>query len=311
MIKHTTLIFWLIAGGVCAHLSCNLIDFKSPSPDSSTNSLTAGMQQPGSTTIEIFTIHLTPYQNGLLQQLWQEVDEQSLPPQLRRELLNQGFRVGVLGSFVSPALAQLLKMSSDGNTDTLSGDVQEFSAADVTREAAVIRNVRNLLPEMRALIKVFDDTNRLPELPLFQLENGMFAGQTYTDALGLLCVSAAVNKDGSAQLRIVPELEHGFLEQRTRIIAGTMTYENSRPRRSFESLTITHRLLPGQWIIMGAAALDSAGAGKAFFVRNDSEPEQRLLAIRLVRTIPSPAVSSSVLPPALPRGTESEIPERN
>ena len=311
MVKCRTLILWLIVGGVCAHLSCNLIDIKSPSADSATNSLNTGVQQPGSVTVEIFTIHLTPYQNDLLQQLWQEVDEQSLPPQLRRELLAQGFRVGVLGSLVSPALAQLLKMSSDDITANPSGDVQEFSAADVNREATVIRNVRNLLPDMRALIKVFDDKNQLPELPLFQLENGMLAGQTYTGAIGLFCVSATVNKDDSAQLRIVPELEHGTLEQRTRTIAGMITYENSRPRRSFELLTITQRLLPGQWIILGTTTLDSAGAGKAFFVRNGSEPEQRLLAIRLVRTTPSAAAVSSVLPPTLPRGTESGMPERN
>ena len=311
MIKHTSPFLWLIVGVVCVHLSCNLIDLKSPPPDSATNSLVTSAQQPGSVTIEIFTVHLTPYQNDLLQQLWQEVDEQSLPPQLRRELLSQGFRVGVLGNFVAPALSQLLKMSSDGKMDTLSGDVQQFSLADVTRETIVIRHVRNLLPEMRALIKVFDDQNKLPELPLFHLENGMLAGQTYTEAIGLFCVSAAVNKDGSAQIRIVPEVEYGIQEQRTRTIAGIMTYENSRPRRSFESLTISHRLLQGQWIIMGTTTLDSAGAGKAFFVRKGAEPEQRLLAIRLVRTTPSTTAASDFLPPTLPKGTESGIPERN
>ena len=308
MVKRPTPILWLIVGGICAHLSCNLIDLKSPSTNSATNSLTAGNQQPGSVTIEIFTVHLTPHQNDLLQQLWREVDEQSLPPQLRRDLLAQGFRVGVLGSFISPPLAQLLKMSSGDKTDHSSADIQEFSAADLTREAVVIRNVRSLVPEMRALVKVFDD--ELPELPLFQLENGMFAGQTYLGAVGLFSVSASVNKDDSAQFRIVPELEHGTHAQRTRTIVGVMTYENSKPRRSFESLTITQRLLPGQWIIMGATALDSAGMGKAFFVRQGSEAEQRLLAIRLVRTTPSATVIPNPLPPPL-QGTESGIPERN
>jgi len=296
MVKHTTLILWLFVGGVCAFLSCKSInDFlKTPFIGSTTTSSTPGgplgNPQPDTVTIEIFSVRLAPYQNDLLQQLWQEVDEQSLPPPLRRELLTQGFRVGVLGNLISPALAQLLKISSEGKTEMSFGNMQEISAADITSEAIVIRNVRNLMPDMRTLIKTFDDQNALPELAVFQQINGMLDGQTYTEVVGVLCVSATVNKDGSAQIQIVPELEHGTLEPRARTVQGMVIYDTSRPRRSFESLTISQRLVPGQWIIIGMTTTDSAGIGKAFFVRQDSTLEQRLLAIRLVQATPRAAI---------------------
>jgi hypothetical protein len=283
MVKHTQLISWLIVGGICAHLSCNSLNLnKSSSTDLSANAPAIVNQQTETVTIEIFTIHLAPHQNEFVQQLWQEVDEQSLPPQLRRELLTQGFRAGILRDVLSPALTHLLNASSESRSEMPLRDLQEFSMADVARETTIARNVHNLFPDMRALIKVFDDQNALPEFSLFRQENGMLHGQTYTQAVGILCVSASINKDGSAQIQIVPELEYGTLERRIRTVAGVVVHEANRPRYAFEALTISQRLLPGQWIIMGATTMDSAGAGKAFFVRKISTPEQRLLAIRLV-----------------------------
>jgi hypothetical protein len=309
MVKYTTLIFWLILGGICVLLSCNSLNFNKPSAGSAANTPAVLPQNLDIVSIEVFNIHLAPHQNELVQRLWQEVDEQSLPPQLRRELLAQGFRIGILGNLISPALAQLLKVSSEGKSDTAWGNFQEFSAADVTRESAVIRSARSLSPDMRALVKIFDEQNALPECSLFWQENGMFVGQTYTEAIGLLCIRAAVNKDGSAQMQITPELEHGVLERRIRTVSGMVVQEESRPRRAFETLTLSQRLLPGQWIIMGVTTADAAGAGGAFFTRKEPALEQRLLAIRLVHATPAAVPISSLPPPA--RETATGIPERN
>ena len=284
MVNHAKLVSWLIVGGVCAHLSCTLLHLdKSSSPDSSASVPEIVKQQTEAVTVEIFTIRLAPHQNDLVQQLWQEVDEQSLPPQLRRELFTQGFRAGTLNDLLSPALTQLLGTNAGSRPEVSPGDFQEYSMADIAREATVVRKVQNLFPEMRTLIKVFDDQNALPEFALFRMENGMLHGQTYAQALGILCVSAVINKDGSAQIQIVPELEYGTLERRIRSVAGVVMMETNRPRYAFETLTLSQRLLPGQWIIIGATTMDSAGAGKAFFVRKTSTPEQRLVAIRLAQ----------------------------
>jgi hypothetical protein len=264
-------------------------------------------------SVDLFIVRLTPHQNALLMQLWQEVDEQSLSPQLRRELLNQGFRVGILGNLLSPALAQLLNVTADGRTDVQWGEFQETSVVDVAREPFVTRNRRTLLPGMSAVVRVFDTP--LPEHSLFWEENGMIHGQTYTNVLGLLGISAEANRDGSAQVQIVPELEHGIAEMRVSARAGMVVQETGKPRHSFESLTISQRLLPGQWLIMGTTAPDSAGVGKAFFVRRNAGLDQRLLAIRLTQVTPAVATPTAAAPttalPTMPRGTEMNMPERH
>jgi len=308
MIKHSGLLFWLILGVVCANFSCNLIKFPKPSSSGPVANVPVLFNQSIDTvSMEVFIVRLAPHQNELLQQLWQEVDEQSLPPQLRRELFAQGFRVGILGNLLSPVLAQLLTISADGRVDVPWGEVHEMSAASAAREPTVTRNMLNLLPAMRALVKVFDAP--LPALTLLREENGMILGQTYREAIGLLCVSATANRDGSAQIQIVPELEHGVSELRVRSVQAIVTHETSRPRYVFESLTVSQRLLPGQWLILGTTTPDSAGAGKTFFVRRNSGLEQRLVAIRLVHA--TLAAAPTPPPQTAPSETEMMMPERN
>lgn len=308
MIKHSGLLFWLILGVVCANFSCNLIKFPKPSSSGPVANVPVLLNQSIDTvSMEVFIVRLAPHQNELLQQLWQEVDEQSLPPQLRRELFAQGFRVGILGNLLSPVLAQLLTISADGRVDVPWGEVHEMSAASAAREPTVTRNMLNLLPAMRALVKVFDAP--LPALTLLREENGMILGQTYREAIGLLCVSATANRDGSAQIQIVPELEHGVSELRVRSVQAIVTHETSRPRYVFESLTVSQRLLPGQWLILGTTTPDSAGAGKTFFVRRNSGLEQRLVAIRLVHA--TLAAAPTPPPQTAPSETEMMMPERN
>jgi hypothetical protein len=268
MFKHTTLTFLLCLGGICTLTSCQWLNFNKPPVHLPDTIPVVEVPPPDSVTLEIFTVRLALHQNDIAQQLWREIDEQSLPPQRRRELLAEGFRVGILGNQVSPTLARLIAVSN--------------SETDAVRESAS-RNVLTLLPNMHAPIKIFDDQHTLPELPLFWMENGMYSGQIYQHALGLLSVSAKANKDGSAHIQIVPALEHGNLSQHWRIETGALVQSENRPRRTFESLTVSQRLQAGQWLIIGATTSDSAGAGKAFFVRQSPVSEQRFLAIRFVK----------------------------
>ena len=282
------LLFWLILGGICAQVSCKaLINPMAMVGNSAINRPVASNQHPNTVTVEIAIIRFTPLQHELVRQLWQETDEQSLPTQLRRELHAQGFRAGVFSSLLSPTFEQLLNASSNVSADAPAGDFHEFSAADITRESGATRHTRQLAPEMRAVLRPFSDQNALPEFFLFRQENGMMHGETFTRAVGAFLVSAEANRDGSAQIQILPVIEHGVPGWQMRSVAGLFIREESRPRHSFDSLAISQRLLPGQWIIIGATTLDSPGAGKAFFARTTSIPEQRLLAIRLVRATPS------------------------
>jgi hypothetical protein len=271
----------------------------------------ANPNSPDSVGIEIFTIRILPQQQDLVRQLWLEVDEQTVAPSLRRDLAEQGIRVGFLGNLLTPALSQLINVTGE-NKAGQSGefkDFQEISVADLPRDPAVTRQYRNLLPDMRASLKAFD--NSVPELSRFWFEHGRFCGQTHKEALGLICLSTRVVGNGTVCFEIIPELEYGSTERRIRIHGGMMFPEEGRPRLPFTSLTITQNLMPGQWIIIGPTFPNCSGIGHAFFVRGVEQPEQKMLAIRLIKMQKgnAPQNGSNLPPPET--NTDFSFQERN
>jgi hypothetical protein len=236
--------------------------------------------QPNSVGAEIYTLRIGLNDNELLQRLWNETDEQALPSNLRRELTAQGLRVGIIGNQTPPSLSQFLQNAgSIETTQSDNGAYQEIPVSDLTKEPAVTRQFRNILQDMRILVSPFDIP--LPEYALFWNENGTITGQTLQNASGILSIQAVAEKDASVTLTIIPELEYGTVFPKYRTQAGVVFCENVRPRRKLESLTIRQKLLPGQWIIIGASSVDSTGVGKAFFFRNNTVVEQRIIALRL------------------------------
>lgn len=260
--------------------------------------------------IEVFTIRVSMDQDGLFRQLWQEVDEQMLEPALRRDLIGHGLRVGFLGETLSPSLSRLINVTSERTAENKShyGEYQEVSLADLSKDLAVTRQYVNLMPDMRAALKVFDD--RLPEFSRFWTENGNLCGQTYTDVLGLIQISGISQNNGKARLTIIPILEYGITERRVRVHNGLMFQENGRPRYQYKSLTVSLDLLPGQWVILGPVSRESTGAGRAFFIRGAEEGEQKMIAIRLskLKTETPPGLSPSNFPQS---GNDFSIQERN
>lgn len=233
--------------------------------------------------IEVFSIRISLEQSDLFRQLWFEIDEQMLEPALRRELLGHGLRIGFLGDTLSTSLARLINVTGErtGENKSNYGDFQEVSLAEVSKEPAVTRQYLNLLPDMRAALKVFDD--RLPEFSRFWSENGHLCGRTYTDALGLICVKGETLPNGRARLTIVPEMEYGVTETKYRSFHGMSIQESGRPRHQYKSLTVSMDLLPGQWIILGPVSRDCTGTGRAFFIRGTQDGEQKIMAIRLAK----------------------------
>ncbi|MDR2757243.1 MAG: hypothetical protein LBC20_16215 [Planctomycetaceae bacterium] len=290
--------------------ACHLIKKPEPTTGKSIEHLLQqGQTSSDSVGIEIFTIRTTPQQQELVRQLWLEVDEQMIAPPLRRELMEQGIRMGVLGDLLTPALSQLIHVTGDakaGNVNMFS-DFQEVSVAEIPHDPPVTRQYRNLLPDMRASLKAFEEP--VPELSRFWFENGQFCGQTYKDALGLICVNARNQNNGTVRFDIVPELEYGTMERHIRIHSAMMIPENGRPRLPFVSLTVTQNLLSGQWILMGPTTPNCSGIGRVLFIRGNEEPELKILAIRLIKMKKNPPNGSNIPEPE--KGTEFLFPERN
>lgn len=273
-----------------------------PEQVGSSSGLLQQTEVPANTVgIEIFMIRVTPQQQSLVRQLWLEVDEQMIPPMLRHELREQGFRAGIQGAYLSATLSQLINVTGTPSevAKTTGDGMNEVSVADLPTDPSVTRHFRNLLPGMNAAVPPFEDS--VSEMPLFWNENGRICGKTYRDARGLIRLSAKAQPDGSVRFEIVPELEFGATETKIRVQSAITFYESGKPRRVFEPLTLALDLLPGQWIILGPSSPNCGGIGRGFFTRGSERNEQKLIAIRLAHVQSGDSGKrADIAPPAIP-----------
>ncbi|MDR0871604.1 MAG: hypothetical protein LBN39_12515 [Planctomycetaceae bacterium] len=290
--------------------ACNLFH-KTEIPPSSKPLLHQTERPADSAGLEVFVIHGTAQQQELIRQLWKETDEQRIEPALRRRLMDNGFRIGFLGDVLPLPLSQLINVvgrnpdkPANGEPQKQFGDLEEVSITDLPRQPQATRQYRNLMPNMQAHLKLFDEP--LPEFSFLEWEQNCLSGKTYCDAFGLICLSCAVEKGGTVRLTMMPELEYGVPEQKTVIRQGIYMVENGKPRRKFPHLAVVQTMLPGQWLIIGPVSEYNTGAGQAFFFRGSENSNQRLLAVRIMNvkqgtaaaegTMQVPVVKTALLP---------------
>ncbi len=253
--------------------------------------------------IEVYFVRLSPLQADLLRQLWLEVDELVISnPELRNELLKNGFRVGVQGAVLSKTLSQLLQISETGATGHHEqAAFTEVNLLDIAKEADVERTIWNLLPDMQAKVTLFPEP--LPDLSLFHVgASGLLRGKTYYGVQCHLSLSATPEHDGRVLFQLLPEIDYGSAVAKYEFKSGLGYMKNRRPRVAFADLRVPLSLYPGQWIIVGQSPDKNATLGRAFFTRDDGR-EEKLMVIRLahmnrratdpnISTVPEPAKPS-------------------
>ncbi|MDR0391299.1 MAG: hypothetical protein LBH59_05300, partial [Planctomycetaceae bacterium] len=171
-------------------------------------------------------------------------------------------------------------VSSNPETPNYVNGMREISVAEASRELPVSRQLQNLYPDMRMVLKPFNTP--LYELSLFENDGGQIWGKTYTNAQGQFGLTTKSAEGGKVRFEVVPELEYGLLETRMYSRQGIMFTETGKPRRVYDSLKISVDLLAGNWLILGPTSGNCGGAGRCFFIRGEEQVEQRIIAIRLV-----------------------------
>ncbi len=300
----------LILGGVLAiplllsMPSCHWLRTPEVPPSPRTGLVTDTKAPKNSVGIEVYYIRLMPQQENLLQQLWMEVDELAITDhQLRHDLMEHGFRVGVQGAVLSKTLSKLLNISESEETGHSNqfGQFTEVDVSDIPRDPTVQRFIWNLMSDMQVKLTLYDDPQ--PDLSLFRAgPSGLIRGETYQNALSMMTVSAVPEYDGRVRFQLMPELEYGEKTIRYEFKSGFGYMDNRRPSLPFTNLTVPLNLYPGQWIIVGPSQREDAGLGHAFFTRDDGR-QRKLLVIRLtnvqrpltdpnIGTLPEPAQPS-------------------
>jgi len=234
-----------------------------------------------SVALEIVSVRIPPGDGELGSRVWDEVDEQVLPPELRQRLAKSGFRAGLIGGQVPAVLAKLLELS---DRPAAAGEPGQVAAADVQPVPRLAhRHLQTRAGQRNEIIA----SGIHERLPVLLCESGELRGQTYEQAQGILALVADPQPGGQVRLELTPELHHGQSRQQWVGNQAAWRLEAGRPKRVFDDLRVSALLSPG-WMLLVGARSDSAGSlGHSFFLEGtdrDAHPEQKLILVRLCQT---------------------------
>ena len=209
-------------------------------------------------------------------QLWNDIDETPLSPDLRMRLDPNGIRCGLVGVQLPEIVRQLLDDKT--SHDAISGE--ELGEAKKNR---VIRWRRlHSRADQRGEI-VTSDT--IEKLNLLVSQHGEVIGRTYRNAQCFFSIRSQPLGDGRARIVLVPEIHHGTPQRNWAGDTGTWRFDVSRNRKKFEELRMEVVLSPGESMAVGCTQT-IRGLGQQFFVGSDENDRksQKLLMIRLAQT---------------------------
>ncbi len=235
---------------------------------------------PDSCVLEVFKVYFPPEDPDADGSLWNEIDEQQVPAEVRQRLAANGFRAGVVAGQIPPALSRRMELAgkpppaAQGNTLRL-GDVEAEPA--VRRSRITVRSGRRREIPCSAVYEQF---------PLLVCEPRGVSGETLAEAQGVLAVQPLLERDGRVRLAVAPEVHYGKYQTRwTRSSQGIERGAPSRLKRTLEAMTIQTTLSGGQMLVIGTRAGLPGSLGHRFLTRDaDGRLEQALLVIRLAQT---------------------------
>ena len=212
--------------------------------------------------------------------LWQELDEQHFPPEVRRELGGRGFRVGLTGGQVPVTLSRLLDLKGKAAPGT-KGTTARLETVD--SEPGVLWRHMPLRTGRRGEIHASRTYQKVPVLETDAL--GHLGGRDYPQAVGVLAVKAYPESDGRVRLDVVPELHFGEVKQRFVGDQGMWRLEAGKARRPFDDLAFSATLTPGHMLVISSLPNRTGSLGHYFLTQDSSgDLEQRLLVLRLSQT---------------------------
>lgn len=225
--------------------------------------------------LETFFVHLPLAERELADKIWNEVDEQQVPGEMRQRLAQHGFRLGVVGGQLPAAIEEIRanqgSTATAAQTPTESGEVRPL----------VSRQELRLRPGSRGEIvpSVTHD-----KVTVMSLEHGELTGRTYYAAQGRLRLVCQPLADGRVRAELLPELHHGQSRRRGVGDDGILRLELGQEKLVLEDLRMAVTLSPGQMLLVGCREQPLRSLGRDFFCDTSSgKALQKLVVLNLVQ----------------------------
>ena len=236
---------------------------------------------PGSAVLDIFSIRLPPGDPQLSSRVWEVVDEQQFPPDVRRNLEKNGFRVGIIAGQLPPSLSRLLDLKDQAKPN---GEAQQVKIADLVTPPRVSSQHMQTRAGQRYEIA---SSSLIEKMPVLVSESGEIRGLSYEQAQGVFSMSIAPQPDGRVQLELVPEIQYGQNQQHWVGDQSIFRLETGRRKRAFENLKLTAVMGPGAMLLLGSQPNRPGSLGHYFFSESDGRDDrfdQKLILMRLGQT---------------------------
>jgi hypothetical protein len=232
-----------------------------------------------SVVLEMFFVRFPFGDAKANQDLWEEIDEQRLSPELRERLTQNGFRAGLVTGQIPAELAKLLELSQKLAP---TGEVESTPVDAAASEPRVMRRHLQIRANQPGEIIA---SSVYPQLPLLMGDSGQISGQTYNQAQGIFSVKASPQPSGPFRLELTPELHYDQPKQRWVGSQGVLRLESARPKRTFDSMILAADLAPGDMLVLSSLPNKKGSLGHYFFTEESSgKIDQKLLIIRLSQT---------------------------
>lgn len=236
---------------------------------------------PDSVTLEIWQARIPLDKERTADAMWEQIDEQRFGADLRRQLVANGLRVGIVGGTPPEVISDLL---------TLQSEAPETSAMRViSGQSAVPRATRQVKQLNRRDEMSIQVSEVQPEAQVLLSDNGTMGGKTFQQVQGVYTLRAESIPGQRVKLRLTPELHHGDLRNRfAGSDHGILLSTVSREREVFEQLAMQVELAPGELLILGCLPDAKASLGGVFHTATaGGQNERKLIVLRLLEVPPS------------------------
>ena len=223
--------------------------------------------------VETILVRLNQQQKAQLPDLWAQIDEQAIKPELRIALDKNGLRAGKISGHTPQLLDEWVRKTVQRiGEDPLE---QAGFAADVSSYSQLWR----CRDSVRKELSVRNFTTGSMSVMYHDV---VLQEQVYDAPHFLYAIQAAPHGDGSANVQLTPEMQHGELVKKMIAREFAVRADTRRESVVWVPLTIELRIQQGDTIVIGPTS-DSRGLGEHFLhtKTHQGEIQPVLLLVRL------------------------------
>lgn len=261
-----------------AALGCQIFDGDFDLTSGGRSPLQAVSRSPNSVTLEIFWARFPADSVDLNEQVWREVQEDRLSPELRSRLARQGLRAGVISG--SPPAAIMAMLNPAGRKVEELAAEQQLDPTSFAETPKVTRRIKQLKVGTRMELQASDI---IESAQLLVPSDGELSGGTFAQAQAIYQLEAKSLPNRTVELQLTPEMQYGPQQMRwSKDEMGNLIPLPLRDAEVFRDLRMNVPLAPGEMVVVMGQPNAVGRLGHYFHsVDTATGREQKAVLIRL------------------------------